>query len=120
MVLGGQRVDTAFLLKGAGTKGRLTIARLGKNGDQMIRMANSPAQLLVVQHVGPIDEAVRTNLIDLVTARRSKGRQLTGTVWDGVECARLFVAYGMIDGATGAITQAGTAVLDRAEKGASH
>jgi hypothetical protein len=97
VVFGGRRVAAAFLLKGSGLRGRLTIRRLGANGDQMIRMAASPADLLIVQHVGEIDEAVRMNLVDLVRARRGDRPSLTGSVWDGIDCARLFLAHGLID-----------------------
>lgn len=111
IVLDGRRTSTAFLLKGSGTAGRLTIKRLGANGDQLIRMAASSADLLVVQHVGPIDDAVRTNLVDLVRARRADRPRLVGSVWDGVDCARLLLAFGLID-LDGSVSARGQGVLE--------
>lgn len=104
---GGREIGGAFLLKGAGTRGRLTVAKLGTNGDQIIRLASSPAELLVVQHVASIDEAVRTSLMHTVVARRHGGTATVGSTWDGTTCARLFVAHGFLDPASGRVTPAG-------------
>ena len=97
--LDGRRVVAAFLLKGKGAPKHLRPRNLGKNGDQIRRLSKQNAELFVVQHVGSIDEAVRDQLIDTVVARRAEGKaNVVGTVWDGADCARLFVAYGLIDG----------------------
>jgi hypothetical protein len=106
----GREIGGAFLLKGAGTRGRLTIAKLGANGDQIIRLAASPAELLVVQHVDRIDEAVRTTLTHTVVARRRGGTATVGSIWDGTTCARLFVAHGLLDPVSGQVTPAGRRV----------
>lgn len=38
----------------------------------------------------------------MVLARRAKGSpSAVGSLWDGSDCARLFVAHGLIDVATG-------------------
>ncbi len=41
VVLNGRRVPAAFLLKGPAVRGRLTIAKCGKNGDQIQRLFES-------------------------------------------------------------------------------
>jgi hypothetical protein len=100
--LDGQRVAGAFLLKGAGSKQKLKPADLGKNGDQVRRLSKQDADLYVVQHVGEFDEAVRDQLADMILAKRAKGvPKAVGSLWDGSDCARLFVAHRLIDAATG-------------------
>jgi hypothetical protein len=100
--LDGERVAGAFLLKGAGSKQKLKPGDLGKNGDQIRRLSKQEADLYVVQHVGEFDEAVRDQLADMVLARRAKGApNAVGSIWDGSDCARLFIAHGLIDPATG-------------------
>jgi hypothetical protein len=100
--LDGERVAGAFLLKGAGSKQKLKPANLGKNGDQIRRLSKQEADLYVVQHVGEFDEAVRDQLEDMVLARRAKGNpKAVGSLWDGSDCARLFIAHGLIDPNTG-------------------
>lgn len=100
--LDGQRVVGAFLLKGNGSKRKLKPADLGKNGDQIRRLSKQDADLYVVQHVGEFDEAVRDQLVDMVLARRARGApNAAGSLWDGSDCARLFVAHGLIHPETG-------------------
>jgi hypothetical protein len=111
VVVAGRRTSAAFLLKGSGTRGRLTVARLGKNGDQIVRLTNSPAELLVVQHVSAVDEAVRAALRDAVISRRQAGPATLGSVWDGTTTARILVAYGLVDNLTGRLTAKGAAVM---------
>lgn len=93
--IGGKRVPTAFLLKGPGVKGTLTAARCGKNGDQILRLVKAySARLFIVQFVGKI----HPNLIDTLEAHVAyesrKGKQLLFCVIDGVDTARIFLAYG--------------------------
>jgi hypothetical protein len=100
--LDGQRIRGAFLLKGAGSKKKLKPGDLGKNGDQIRRLSKQEAELYVVQHVGEFDESVRDQLADMVIARRTKGSpNALGSLWDGSDCARLFVAHRLIDPHTG-------------------
>jgi hypothetical protein len=101
--LDGHRVAGAFLLKGAGSKQKLKPADLGKNGDQIRRLSKQTAELYVVQHVGEFDESVRDQLADMILAKRAGGApDAVGSLWDGSDCARLFVAHGLIDPQTGA------------------
>jgi hypothetical protein len=104
VVLYGRQVRASFLLKGNGLKGPLKPKNLGKNGDQITRMTGQPAELFVVQHVGRVEPSVRRQLNDAVTARRYEGNTAAvGTVWDGIDTARLGVAYGFLDPVTGAL-----------------
>ncbi len=96
--LGGNRVPAGFLLKGPGL-GRKTmrIADLGTSGNQIIKLTRSEAELLVVQFVGQIDEDVYAHLRQAVAAQRTAGKPAVGSVWDGVDTARLLAAHGWLD-----------------------
>ena len=48
IILNGNRIPTAFMLKGKGLRKKLTIADCGKNGDQILRLLKLPARLFIV------------------------------------------------------------------------
>jgi hypothetical protein len=50
LLVGGQPLRAAFLFKGPAEFKPMTIASLGKNGDQIDRLSSSAADVLVVQH----------------------------------------------------------------------
>lgn len=58
----GRRTTAAFVLKGPARFSEMTMKHLGKNADQIFRLAQSPARLLIVQHSHSIGEAVRATL----------------------------------------------------------
>lgn len=94
LVLRGQRVPTAFLLKGRGVRRReLTIADCGKNGDQIVRLFQVPASLYVIQYVGPISDNVIKDVAGKVRERRAAGEQAAFCVIDGSDTARLLHAF---------------------------
>jgi hypothetical protein len=94
LVLNGARRPTAFLLKGSGLKkAEMTIADCGKNGDQIVRLFQSPAELFVVQYIGPIAEAVIHDLHSKTTTRRAQGANANYLVIDGQDTARLLYGY---------------------------
>jgi hypothetical protein len=92
--LGGRRITAAFLLKGKGTAGPLTISKCGKNGDQIERLTEEDADLYIIQHVGEIDQRVRANLRGKVELFSRRGRRCQMCIIDGVDLARLLSAYG--------------------------
>jgi hypothetical protein len=93
-VVNGRRTPTAFMLKGRGCTSReLQIRDCGKNGDQLLRLFDSPAELLVVQYVGMIADNVIRDLEQKVDARR-KHRPTWFAIIDGQDTARLLRAYG--------------------------
>jgi hypothetical protein len=63
VTIGGQRKTTAFAFKGPGTSPPLTIAKLGKNGDQIPRLFLTTADVFLVQFEGQIDEVVRSEMV---------------------------------------------------------
>ena len=58
VTLKGNRISTAFAFKGRGKTGKLTPAKMGKNGDQIQRLFQSPADLYIVQYWGEVDQSV--------------------------------------------------------------
>lgn len=118
--LAGHPAEAAFLLKGSGTRGRLTIRRLGANADQIMRLATSSASILIVQHVAEVDEEVRRHLRQAIVAGRHDGRDVVGSVWDGVDCARLFVAHDLVAPDSGRPTELGNLLLETDRAALAH
>jgi hypothetical protein len=54
----GRQISSAWLFKGPGFPRAMTIAALGKNGDQIDRLFTESAELLVLQHCHEITPAV--------------------------------------------------------------
>ena len=87
-------IGSYFFLKGPAVKGRLTIAKCGKNGDQIQRLFQSPAELFVIQFNGEIDERIIEEARQKTSYLRSSGSEgAVFTVIDGLDTARLFSAY---------------------------
>lgn len=95
LLINGARHETAFLLKGNGLRNRIMeIKDCGVNGDQILRLCNSPAKLFVVQFVGRISEAIVSDIDGKVRHARSKGRDAWYCIIDGQDTARVLRAYG--------------------------
>ena len=71
VTIGGRRKSTAFAFKGPGTSSPLTIAKLGKNGDQIPRLFSTVAEAFFVQFEGRVDEAVKDMMLTYAM-RKSK------------------------------------------------
>ena len=95
LLINGARRETAFLLKGNGLKNRvMEIKHCGVNGDQILRLCNSPAKLFVVQFVGRISEAIVSDIDGKIRHARSQGRDAWYCIIDGQDTARVLRAYG--------------------------
>jgi hypothetical protein len=95
LLINGARHETAFLLKGNGLRSRtMEIKHCGVNGDQILRLCNSPAKLFVVQFVGQISEAIVSDIEGKVRYARSQGRDVRYCIMDGQDTARVLRAYG--------------------------
>jgi hypothetical protein len=82
------------MLKGNGLRrAKLEIRDCGKNGDQLVRLFDSPATLFVVQYVGNISENVIKDLEGKVHAARAQSRPARYCIIDGQDTARLLRAY---------------------------
>lgn len=94
----GQWRRTAFMLKGRGTSGRLTIKKCGKNGDQIQRLFRSTVDLFVVQHVDYIDETVINEMFQkTLLLRKTTNPEAQFCIIDGVNTGRILLAYGFLE-----------------------
>jgi hypothetical protein len=97
LIVERSRVATAFLLKGNGLKKKtLEIKDCGKNGNQIIRLCDSPAQLFIIQFVGYISEYVIKDIEGKVNELQLQGIFAQYCVIDGQDTARILRAYGKI------------------------
>lgn len=90
------RLTAAFLLKGPASGkyfSEMQPSMLGKNADQIYRLAQSPAQLLVIQHCHYVGEAVRATLQHFVVAPHNP-RQFC--IMDGKDTYRVLKAYNQL------------------------
>lgn len=90
----GKRTTGAFLLKGPARFAPMNLAHLGKNNDQIVRLASEPAQILFVQHcheiLSPVRETLRVFSVQPCRARRY-------CLIDGRDSLRLLLAYDLLD-----------------------
>jgi hypothetical protein len=63
VMIGGRRISTAIAFKGPATDPPLTIAKMGKNGDQIERLFSTTAEAFFVQIEGAIEEAVNSEML---------------------------------------------------------
>lgn len=97
VIISGNRIAAAFMLKGKGTKKRiLEICNCGLNGDQLVRLFQSPAELFVVQFVGEISENIIKDIEGKTIAKRNEGKQAQYCIINGQDTARILFAYNKI------------------------
>lgn len=93
LLVGGQRRTGAFLLKGPAKFHPMMPRDLGKNGDQLYRLFNIPADIYIVQHCHTISPAVRKT-VEAFALQRSLTSPCRYVIMDGYETARLLRAAG--------------------------
>lgn len=93
VTINGRRRTAAFLLKGPAKFGEMTLDMCGKRADQIYRLANSGAEISIVQHCHQIGEAVRGTLRSL-TVHPGKPRKYC--VIDGLATYRILKAYALV------------------------
>jgi hypothetical protein len=91
LLLYGQRISTAFALKGPAKFKPMTMAELGKNGDQIDRLFTEPAELVVLQHCHEITGPVRG--VMRAYAQRIGDLRLFCLI-DGYDTLQILRAYG--------------------------
>jgi hypothetical protein len=97
VLVDGVRRPTAFLLKGNGlTAKTMEIKHCGKNGDQVVRLFQSPADIFVIQFVGNIAEAVIQHAHGEIARLKTQGKEAHFLTLDGQDTARLLCAYGKL------------------------
>ena len=94
LMIDGRRHTGAFLLKGPSKFHPMKPTDLGKNGDQIYRLFNIPAQVYVVQHCHDIGAAVRKQAEAFALARTFVA-PCRVVFMEGVTTARLLRAHGL-------------------------
>jgi len=95
VIINGRRAATAFLLKGNGLKkNTMEIKDCGKNGDQIVRLFESPAEIYFIQFVGNISESIIKDVEGKVNEQRAKGKDTRYCIITGQDTARLLRSYG--------------------------
>jgi hypothetical protein len=94
VTMSGKPTTSAFLLKGPARFAPMTLNHLGKNNDQIFRLAQDPAQLLIVQHCHDIGPEVRATLRAFAVQPGSARRYC---LMDGRESLRLLIAYDKLE-----------------------
>ena len=89
------RKTAAFAFKGPGTKGKLTPGKMGRNGDQIQRLAKcTVADVLIVQYWAQINDSV---IEQLGNSAKIKSYMEDKTIWygiiDGEDSTKLIRAY---------------------------
>ena len=92
--IGGRRVTAAFLFKGPARFEPMDLAHLGKKNDQIVRLADEPADVLIVQHCHDILPAVRKTL-RAFAVQPSRPRRYCCI--DGRDTLRLLRAYDLYE-----------------------
>lgn len=95
LLVNGARHETAFPLKGNGLRSPvMEIKHCGRNGDQILRLCNSPAKLYVIQFVGRISETIVSDIDGKVRHARTQGKSAWYCIMDSQDTARVLRAYG--------------------------
>lgn len=89
LMMGGEPLSAAFAFKGPSVRGKLQISRMGKNGDQALRLVHESVDLYVVQH----HDAVAAEVKNLLSAL-ARANQRRFMVIDGEATALILREYG--------------------------
>ena len=90
ITVGGQRHQTAIAFKGPARFHAMTIADLGKNGDQIDRLSNTAADLLVVQHCNVVSAPVVNMLRNYASQPGYRRRYMVIDGYDTIRILRHF------------------------------
>jgi len=92
--MNGKRLAVAFGFKGPGEKRALVPGRMGKNGDQMLRLFQEEADVFFVQHWRDIKPSVIELMRNLAVAKwATTGKRVWYGIIDGQDSERLRLAY---------------------------
>ena len=92
--LDGRRRPVALALKGPATKGKLTPGKMGKNGDQIQRLFEAPAECFLVQYCRQVDSSVLAQMRQLAIVKSlMTGTRVFYGLIDGKDSRRLVLAY---------------------------
>jgi hypothetical protein len=91
LTIDGEQISAAFAFKGPAEPGTLHISGMGTNGDQALKLAEEPADVLIVQHHAAIAADVR-HLLSAIA--RQHGKRFV--VIDGESTAVILRTYGKL------------------------
>ena len=94
LTVDGKRLTAAFLLKGPAKFHEMTPADCGKNGDQIYRLFNTPADVFVLQHCHRVSPAVRKTVEAFALSQYSRRRRYA--IIDGYDTARILRSNGLL------------------------
>ena len=90
----GERLATAFMFKGRGQTGELTIKKSGSTGNQLLKLAkNNSAECFIVQHTNKINPDVREALQDHILQNTRLSKVYICFI-DGIDTARFLKSLG--------------------------
>lgn len=90
VTLDGVRTSTAFAFKGPSKFKPMSMAELGKNGDQISRLFSEPADLYVLQHCHQVTNDVRATMRAFA---QQMGRTRLFCIIDGFDTIRVLETY---------------------------
>jgi hypothetical protein len=94
LTVAGRRLSCAFAFKGPGTTGKLTPGKMGKNGDQIIRLFSTPADVYLLQYWATIDQSVHDEMKAWASYKSAlENREVFFGLIDGLDSSRLLDAY---------------------------
>jgi hypothetical protein len=91
----GKQCAIAAMFKGARDKSLkwpLQVAGCGKNGNQVVKLFEVPADVHIVQANGPLDPTLVKHIQDTADAHSARGKSVKFMLIDGVSTARLLRA----------------------------
>lgn len=90
----GARRAVAVAFKGKGTSGKLVPAKMGKNGDQIDRLFDEPAEVFLVVYKGQIDSSITSQMHAFAIAKKAlNGQKVYFGVIDGDDLSKIISAY---------------------------
>jgi hypothetical protein len=90
----GARRGVAVAFKGKGTTGKLVPAKMGKNGDQIDRLFDEPAEAFLVVYNGQIDSSIVSQMHAFAIAKKAlNGQRVYFGVVDGDDLSKIVAAY---------------------------
>jgi hypothetical protein len=93
ITLFGKKRRAAFALKGPAKSGPLVPKMMGKNGDQIQRLFDTPATVFLVQYEGEVKESIFKLMEELAKAKAVLGGEIFWGVLDDDATKRLRRAY---------------------------
>jgi hypothetical protein len=90
----GARRAVAVAFKGKGTFGKLVPAKMGKNGDQIDRLFDEPAEVFLIVYCGQIDSSIVSQMHAFAIAKKAMaGQRVYFGVIDDDDLGKLAAAY---------------------------